>query len=306
MRTSVVGVLSVLLLWSSAAATEPPGREADYQAAARLYERGRFLEAALAFDSGWNRYGDAAFLFNAATAYEKADRQVQALQLLEVFLVRFETQAEAAQAPLARLAAVVGQTHGRLRVDTEPATARVDIDGTALEVPRWLPPGEVVVTARLDGYEPATRRVRVAAGERMAVHLALTPLPRFGRLQVGSTPAGAEVLVDGATRGRTPLTLDELVIGEHVVRVRGATSELTERVIIEEGKTSQLDLALPAPPVERPIEPPPLVEQWWFWTAIGVGVAAITTGVVLALTLPSDELVEQPAGPADWGVWGVE
>jgi hypothetical protein len=46
------------------------------------------------------------------------------------------------------------------------------------------------------------------------------PAPvRRGRLVVRSTPAGANVTVNGEWRGRTPLSLDELTFGKYVVRV---------------------------------------------------------------------------------------
>jgi hypothetical protein len=45
------------------------------------------------------------------------------------------------------------------------------------------------------------------------------PAPTRGRLIVNSTPSRAGVTIDGTWRGRTPLTLDDLAFGRHVVRV---------------------------------------------------------------------------------------
>lgn len=45
------------------------------------------------------------------------------------------------------------------------------------------------------------------------------PVATTGRVDVRSTPAGAGVTVDGRWRGRTPLTIEDLRFGRHVVRV---------------------------------------------------------------------------------------
>jgi hypothetical protein len=40
----------------------------------------------------------------------------------------------------------------------------------------------------------------------------------------------------------------------------------------------------------RGSDTPPLTRQWWFWTALAVGLAAATTGVVIAATRGPDRL----------------
>ena len=67
-----------------------------------------------------------------------------------------------------------------------------------------------------------------AAGRRNAPAAAAKPPPsapppatpsRTARLTVRSTPAGANVTLNGQWRGRTPLTLDKLALGNYVVRI---------------------------------------------------------------------------------------
>jgi tetratricopeptide (TPR) repeat protein len=59
-----------------------------------------------------------------------------------------------------------------------------------------------------------------------------------------------------------------------------------------------------APTVSAPVErDPPIYEKWWFWTAIGGGVALIVGGAVIGATAGGDEIVELPRGSAgtlDW------
>jgi Protein kinase domain/PEGA domain len=57
--------------------------------------------------------------------------------------------------------------------------------------------------------------------------------PAVGRLTVTSTPAQAEVAIDGVPRGRTPLTLRNLPLGRHTVRVtREGYAPETRRVML--------------------------------------------------------------------------
>jgi hypothetical protein len=56
--------------------------------------------------------------------------------------------------------------------------------------------------------------------------------------------------------------------------------------------------------VSAPVEEdPPVYEKWWFWTAIGAGVAVIAAGTAIGVSAGGDEIVELPRGSAgtlDW------
>jgi hypothetical protein len=78
-----------------------------------------------------------------------------------------------------------------------PSPAAAPAPATA---PATAPPPTSAVTP---ATEPRTRRVPAATGQ----------------LTVHSTPARAGVLIDGVWRGRTPLTLKDLAVGTHGVRV---------------------------------------------------------------------------------------
>ncbi len=69
-----------------------------------------------------------------------------------------------------------------------------------------------------------------------------------GTIAVRSTPARAGVIVDGVWRGRTPLTLSDLTLGRHTIRVaeRGYSAEIRE-VTLSAGQTShEVDVRLAA------------------------------------------------------------
>jgi len=114
------------------------------------------------------------------------------------------------------------QTRGQisstqLRVTTVPAGATVICDSKTHAISPTtidgLPAGEHLVIANLPGHREIRQTVVLQAGERAAVHLRLEPLR--GLLLVHSDPAGADVELDGANRGKTPLLLTDVEFGAH-------------------------------------------------------------------------------------------
>lgn len=117
--------------------------------------------------------------------------------------------------------AVLQRTSGPDMAATTPSEPQTDPaatsrprpeDGKAYSEQRVAPP-----------REPPAARPPVAApvvpGPRVPPKAPGAPAATPGRLIVRSTPEGAGVTVDGRWRGRTPLTLDNLAMGGHVVRV---------------------------------------------------------------------------------------
>jgi serine/threonine protein kinase len=112
---------------------------------------------------------------------------------------------------------------------------------SAPDRPRPTPP----TTASAPSQAPAP-----AAVSRAPVPKAAPPRPAaVGSLLVRSTPSGAEVFVDGARRGVTPLAVRDLPLGAHAVRVARAGFAATEqRVTLDAGRPSRaLDVTLGRP-----------------------------------------------------------
>jgi PEGA domain len=61
-----------------------------------------------------------------------------------------------------------------------------------------------------------------------------TPVADTGQAQFVSRPSGAEVLIDGVARGKTPLKLS-LPVGEHSLEIRGEAGSRTLPISIEAG-----------------------------------------------------------------------
>jgi hypothetical protein len=144
---------------------------------------------------------------------------------------------------------------GSLAVSTEPAGATVVVDGeprgqTPITVDA-LSPGEHRLEVSLDGYDPADRITTVVGGERADVAIALTPgTPRPGRIIATASREDAFLIVDGLSRGRVPITLEQIAPGTHAIRVvaQGATPFEME-CTIRFGETCTVDAPLVAAPV---------------------------------------------------------
>jgi PEGA domain len=116
----------------------------------------------------------------------------------------------------------IAPTQGaRLRVVTPVPDAEVFLDGASLgRAPidlADLPPGKHYVVVRKPGYAEWKREVNLVAN---APTVLSAELSASGTLKVLSNIAGADVLIDGLVVGKTPVTIDVVAAGEHVIEVK--------------------------------------------------------------------------------------
>jgi len=132
------------------------------------------------------------------------------------------TSASKRKMTAAPIAAVV--VPGQMAVDSTPQGAQVQIDGKT--DPTWvtpfslsgLTPGQHSITVSKAGYGTDTRTVDVISGSKSFIVTHLAQL--MATLAVSSTPAGANIFVDGKDTGK--LTPSQVLLdkGQHVVLVR--------------------------------------------------------------------------------------
>ena len=105
----------------------------------------------------------------------------------------------------------------QLRIRTDPPDARIFHNGrlqdTAPLTLTDLPPGDHLISAQARGYHEERATVTIEPGQRKALDLELRPVT--GLVLIHSTPAGADITINGAHRGKTPLLLTDLRIGNH-------------------------------------------------------------------------------------------
>jgi hypothetical protein len=67
---------------------------------------------------------------------------------------------------------------------------------------------------------------------------------RVGKLELSSTPSGAEAIVDGKSYGKTPLTIPDLDVGLHTLQLKSESGTITRKVTIKNNQTTLLTEAI--------------------------------------------------------------
>jgi hypothetical protein len=129
----------------------------------------------------------------------------------------------------ARLEAEVMPDSGDLLVSSTPAGAAVYVNGDyrGSTVPDDLfdiddlPPGEYVLVVKKPGYQDFSKTVSIGAGEIVQVLAPLVGSDRgIASAEISSSPAGAEVYVNSAYVGVTPLSVNDVPAGNYTVEIR--------------------------------------------------------------------------------------
>ena len=151
-----------------------------------------------------------------------------------------------------RSAGVVGAATGTLAIETDPAGLDVIIDGRAVgrsPIELTLPEGMRSVVLK-QGTLSRTVAVKVTRGETVRhrfefVAAAAPSVASTGTLQITSDPSRAALVVDGITRGVTPLTMPDLSAGSHTVAVRFAGGTVEQKVDVVQGTSASVHIVAP-------------------------------------------------------------
>ena len=139
---------------------------------------------------------------------------------------------------------------GTVAVNTDPAGARVVIDGQAhgtTPTTATLSVGQHTIELSNDGVR-RTMTVNVAAGAQVSQFIEMPKaVAATGDLQVRTDPPGAKVSVDGQPRGVSPVTIPGLTPGGHMVVLQNDLGSVNEEVSIQPGATASLVVPMKAP-----------------------------------------------------------
>jgi serine/threonine protein kinase len=133
---------------------------------------------------------------------------------------RHRPKSHEALAPAAELLTVPGEA----LIDSTPQGAQFQIDGKS--DPSWvtpfslmgLSPGKHLVSASKSGYANEIRSVEVASGGKSSLVFHLAPMSAL--MAVTSTPAGAEITIDGRPTGKVTPAQFAVEKGNHTVLVK--------------------------------------------------------------------------------------
>ncbi len=125
---------------------------------------------------------------------------------------------------------------------------------------------------------------------RVAAYRLLDPQALLGSLRIMVNQTNAKIFVDGKFVGKSPLRspVSRLKIGKHSLKItHDDFLDLAKTVDVRFQKTTTVKVNLvkpqetPQPFPDKPVgpitrdHPTPFYSKWWFWTAVGVGAAAL-------------------------------
>ncbi len=136
----------------------------------------------------------------------------------------------------------VAPTTGTLVVQSNPAGVQVFVDGQDHgQTPARISvkPGAHILELRGRGV-PRVINLTVNAGAEVSHTVEFANTPETGSIRVESQPAGAKVLIDGTDRGVAPVTVTDLVPGDHEVILQTPLASARHVVSVQAGGTASL------------------------------------------------------------------
>ena len=131
---------------------------------------------------------------------------------------------------------------GTLVVQSNPAGVQVFVDGVDRgQTPARLsvPVGAHILELRGRGV-PRVIPLNITAGAEVSQYLEFANTPETGSLRVETQPAGAKVMVDGTERGVAPVTISDLLPGDHEVVLQTPTASARHVVNVQAGGTASI------------------------------------------------------------------
>jgi hypothetical protein len=235
-----------------------------FDQAQALYLQSRFAAAAERFLRAHDARPYPAFLFNMAVCLERAGDYASAAEQYQRFV-----EADPKSSDRAMVEARIAVLRKHVGIPSQGPTS-----APSAGVPSPSP-GEAQPATSLPAAPPLS-----------------PPEPR-GVVVIESEPSGAALRL--SSRGRTTTTrtpfAGSLAPGRHVAVLRlGGHAEQRKAFDVRNDRMMHLFFGLARKHVpSQPREPQatPLYKRWWFWTAVGVVVAAAATATIVA-TRPED------------------
>jgi hypothetical protein len=166
--------------------------------------------------------------------------------------------------------------YGDLQIQSNPVGAAVYVNnnyrGTTVSSSSvyvtQLPPGSYSVRVTLADYQPYTVTAVVKAGAVYDIHANMVPVtpgptPYInGQITVRSSPSGANIYLDNAYRGLTPLTLVDIPQGSHTLILKmNGYQNWQSSVNVPAGSSADVSGTLSPSPLPYPTTFPPQPTQ---------------------------------------------
>ena len=142
---------------------------------------------------------------------------------------------------------------------TTASGATIWINGVEKGSGSWsgeLSTGTYIFEARQSGHRSAQISKTIAATPSRQSYAIPAPTPIVGSVDITSSPAMADITLDGKAVGTTPLKLSSLLVGEHKITVsKSGYQPYTTTVTIAEGRTATVNATLTKQVAQAPSTP---------------------------------------------------
>lgn len=286
----VCGVVAASSPCDAQTASDPPldaamreEARAHFQRGVALIESERWAEAITELAQAQRIRVTAPVMYNLGLAHRAVGHNLDAMRAFREF--QRLAGATAAADVIGRVDGFMRELSaglGRVRLDVEPATARVLLDGAPASANGSVEvdPGRHVVVAEAEGFATDARTVEVPRGAAVNVTLRMVPQVLAVRVTVRPTPSSALVRIDGDDVGFGDVE-ETVRPGTHTLDVTADGHRPFHRsfeAIVGQPQVLRANLAS----ADRSI-----VESPWFWT--GVGVVAVGAGIAAWFLLQDTE-----------------
>ena len=146
----------------------------------------------------------------------------------------------------AELAVAMAANFAPLTINSLPG-AQISINGSVVgtgSVTQELGEGIYDISVTLKSHREAKKQVEVVANQPQTI--TLNPTPIYGSLAVMTTPYDADVTIGGKNYGKTPIDINQLLVGEYdVVLSKPGCATVTKHVTIAEKQMANIETTLP-------------------------------------------------------------
>ncbi|MDD1694810.1 MAG: PEGA domain-containing protein [Methanoregula sp.] len=163
-------------------------------------------------------------------------------------------------------------SYGSISVSSQPSGAEIyfngDYRGLAPLVIYDVWPGSYTIRAEKSGYQDYSTTAYVSSGVQTSVYCQLSALNTAGALYVLSTPSNSNVYLDSAYKGTTPITINNLASGSHILEIdHTGYYDWKSSVNVPNGGTRTIDATL---------NPMPSSTTGWIYVSSSPGGASVT------------------------------
>ena len=105
--------------------------------------------------------------------------------------------------------------------------------------------GTYLVECRLPGHKPSQQEIQIDKNSATGTITLTPPTPVYGSIDINSTPAEAEIWIDGKQVGTTPMFLSECIVGEHELLLKKSGYKDKKHILlVSESQTSAVSESL--------------------------------------------------------------